>query len=129
MDVHSTQKSPDVHIPSGLHIIADCKGVNPNLLNDGDALQAILIDSLKDTGAHILEIRVQTFQPSGITLFAVLAESHASIHTYPTLGVAMLDLFTCGNIKARLGMEKLLTSLQPTHHHITVVERNLIQFN
>ncbi len=128
MNVHSNENSLDVHIPSGIHIIADCQGVDPNLLNDGKALQVILIDSLRETGAHILEIRIQKFQPNGVTLLAILAESHASIHTYPSLGVAMLDLFTCGNVKAHLGMEKLLASLQPKQHHITVVNRNLSQF-
>ncbi|MGK7945917.1 MAG: hypothetical protein AB4058_15750 [Microcystaceae cyanobacterium] len=62
MNVHSMQKPLDVHTPKGVHIIADCKGINPDLLNDGDALQLLLIDSLKETGAHILEIRVQTLR-------------------------------------------------------------------
>ena len=31
----------------------------------------------------------------GVSVVAVLAESHVSIHTWPELGYAALDLFTC----------------------------------
>ena len=39
----------------------------------------------------------KVFLPQGITGFALLAESHLSIHTWPEKGVAYCDIFTCGD--------------------------------
>ena len=36
------------------------------------------------------------FQPLGVTGLARLAESHISIHTWPEIGYAAVDVFTCG---------------------------------
>ena len=72
---------------------------------------------------------MHVFQPSGVTIFVLLAESHASIHTYPALGVAMLDMFTCGNINSQLGMDNILDNLKPTQSNIKIVERNVVNQN
>lgn len=37
------------------------------------------------------------FVPSGVTVLLLLAESHVSLHTYPDLGKAFFDAFTCGD--------------------------------
>jgi len=53
--------------------------------------------ALNMAGANILRVFGEKFQPQGVTLLALLAESHASIHTWPELGYAAIDLYTCGD--------------------------------
>ena len=50
-----------------------------------------------NAGATLLHIHVHHFQPNGISGVAVLAESHISIHTWPEVGYAAMDVFMCGN--------------------------------
>ena len=38
-----------------------------------------------------------SFNTQGVTAFAMLAESHISIHTWPEEGVAKCDIFTCSD--------------------------------
>ena len=47
--------------------------------------------------ANILRIIGEKFKPQGVTLLALLSESHASIHTWPEIGYAAIDLYTCGD--------------------------------
>ena len=47
--------------------------------------------------ANILRIFGEKFEPQGVTLLALLSESHASIHTWPEIGYAAVDLYTCGD--------------------------------
>ena len=47
--------------------------------------------------ANILRIIGERFEPQGVTLLALLSESHASIHTWPELSYAAIDLYTCGD--------------------------------
>jgi S-adenosylmethionine decarboxylase proenzyme len=34
--------------------------------------------------------------PQGVSAVSVLTESHMSVHTWPELGYAAFDIFTCG---------------------------------
>ena len=36
------------------------------------------------------------FSPYGVSGVVIIAESHLAIHTWPELGYAAVDLFTCG---------------------------------
>ena len=45
----------------------------------------------------LLGIQSHKFQPQGVTAVALLAESHISIHTWPENGMAICDVFTCGD--------------------------------
>jgi len=53
--------------------------------------------ALQMSNARILRIIGEKFKPQGVTLLALLAESHCSIHTWPEIGYAAVDLYTCGN--------------------------------
>ena len=79
--------------------------------------------------ANVLRVIGEKFQPQGVTLLALLSESHASIHTWPEIGYCAIDLYTCGDVtethraaeflkielKAKLAEEKeLVRSITPT---------------
>lgn len=82
---------------NGRHLILDLYDCDPEILNDYGELQRLLEASLVMAKANILRIVGEKFEPQGVTLLALLAESHASIHTWPQLGYAAIDLYTCGD--------------------------------
>ena len=81
----------------GRHLILDLYGCNPEILDNYEQLQQHLETALALAGANILRIFGEKFEPQGVTLLALLAESHASVHTWPELGYAAIDLYTCGD--------------------------------
>jgi len=84
-------------LSNGRHLILDLYGCDQELLNNYEELQQLLEASLVLAKANILRIFGEKFEPQGVTLLALLAESHASIHTWPELGYAAVDLYTCGD--------------------------------
>lgn len=82
---------------NGRHLILDLYDCDPAVLDDFEELQRLLESSLVMANATILRIIGEKFKPQGVTLLALLAESHASIHTWPELGYAAVDLYTCGD--------------------------------
>jgi S-adenosylmethionine decarboxylase len=98
----------------GRHLILDLYDCDPEILNDYDQLEEHLKVALSLAGANILRIFGEKFEPQGVTLLALLAESHASIHTWPELGYAAVDLYTCGDTtnthKAAEFLKKKLSS-------------------
>lgn len=82
---------------NGRHMILDLYDCDAEILDNYDLLSEYLETALRMSNATILRIFGEKFQPQGVTLLALLAESHASIHTWPELGYAAIDLYTCGD--------------------------------
>lgn len=80
----------------GRHCIFQLQDGNPTLLNDEDFVKTALIVAADAAGATLLQVATHKFEPQGVTGFALLAESHISIHTYPEYKFAAVDAFTCG---------------------------------
>jgi S-adenosylmethionine decarboxylase len=98
----------------GRHILADVYGVNAKLLDDLAGLTTLLVDAANDCGATVLGVESKHFDPSGVTVLVLLSESHVSIHTYPDLGFAAVDCYTCGDIAdPQKAIDYILEVLKP----------------
>ena len=53
-------------------------------------------DAALAAGAEIRECVFHKFSPQGVSGVVVISESHLAIHTWPELGYAAVDVFTCG---------------------------------
>jgi len=81
----------------GRHILAEVYGCNSDLLNDRDKVEEILVKAALEAGAEVREVAFHKFSPQGVSGVVVISESHLAIHTWPELGYAAVDVFTCGN--------------------------------
>ena len=79
------------------HILFDLKDCPFYLLDDARFVRNSLFHASILSESQILKIDFHKFQPQGVTAFAMLAESHISIHTWPEEGVAKCDIFTCSD--------------------------------
>jgi spermidine synthase len=82
---------------SGCHVLAEFTGIDPALADDARRLRSLLCDALTGAGATVCDVVDKRFEPHGVTVVALLAESHASIHTYPEQRAMFVDVFTCGD--------------------------------
>ncbi len=80
----------------GTHLLLTLKDCAVDL-NDEALLRDVVDRAAKATGATVLQLTSHRFHPQGITVLAVLAESHASLHTYPESSTVFWDCFTCGD--------------------------------
>ena len=55
-----------------------------------------MIDAALECGATIVQKCFHMFNPYGVSGVVIISESHLAIHTWPELGYAAVDLFTCG---------------------------------
>jgi len=79
----------------GRHTTADFYGCRREVLNDMDQLQKILSLAIHAADLRMLSIQTYQFSPEGITVLALLTDGHLGIHTYPEVGFAAIDIFTC----------------------------------
>ena len=108
----------------GKHILAEFILISSTLLNDTEALINTTENLIKQSGATLVETKINKFNPHGYTIFCVLKESHVSMHTYPEFGAMFLDIFTCGrNINPHIIADGLCNYLQPQKEKIQMIER------
>ena len=86
----------DVDEAVGRHCIAELYEGCPKKLNSESFIREVLTEAAKRSGATLLSLTSHSFTPQGVTALALLSESHLSIHTWPELGYAAVDAFTCG---------------------------------
>lgn len=112
---------------NGRHLILDLYECDPGILDNYKYLEEMLLTAIRMSGATLLRITGHKFEPEGVTLLALLAESHASIHTWPAQQYAAVDLYTCNpdGIKAQKAADFIQRKLQAKEVELQEVERKV----
>ena len=97
------------------HILFTLKGCPFELLDDESNIKLLLYNATKEAKSTLLNLATHKFDPQGVTGVAMLAESHISIHTWPEKGMAVCDVFTCGDTaEPQLAVEYMREQLKAT---------------
>ena len=80
----------------GQHLVASYSGCDESVLIDLPGIVQALHAAIAAAGATVLDQSQHIFPNGAVTVVMLLAESHASIHTYPEHRSCFVDLFTCG---------------------------------
>jgi S-adenosylmethionine decarboxylase len=73
-----------------------------------DSVMAGFVDALTNAGATVVQTVSHSFPGGGMTCVLILAESHAVLHTWPELGSASLDIFSCSpRLKSHAAIHEL----------------------
>ena len=104
------------------HILLDFYGGEH--LTDAAALRDAILKAADAAGSTVLSCDLHEFgDDAGVTGVAILAESHMSIHTWPEIDYAAIDIFMCGKADAEKAAKKLEELLKPKRTEITRVAR------
>ncbi|AWB45739.1 adenosylmethionine decarboxylase [Paenibacillus sp. CAA11] len=110
----------------GRHVAVDTWGVDFEVLNNAELLQAHLVEAAESCGATVLSVQSKQFEPQGATVLVMLSESHLSIHTYPERGFAAIDCYTCGEtVDPQLAIDYLVSVLKPERTYAKKLIRGL----
>lgn len=110
----------------GSHCILEMYECPSDLLDDLEHVRAALRQAAKLSGSTLLGETAHRFEPQGVTALGLLAESHISVHTWPELGYAAADVFTCGTeCKPERACEYLVKALQAGRHELRHIERGM----
>ena len=116
---------PVPHAPAagGHHLLADFWVADPEPLRRVATWEERLPDACRAAGATVLGARFHQFEPDGVTGVVLLAESHASVHTWPEAGLVTLDVFTCGALDTAAIVDAVRRWLTPVRERVTAVAR------
>jgi len=108
----------------GTHHIVELINCKSDKLNSVKDLEKIVREGINKSGLSYEKIITHQFNPVGVTLLAIISESHIAMHTYPEAGNVSLDVYTCSDAKKQEKFIELVKKqLKPKSTRIAEVQR------
>ena len=107
----------------GHHILVSLYGISFSLLDDLAGIREAFERAVKVCGATVLNRFSHQFHPQGVTIVYALEESHISLHSFPEKGSVAIDVYTCGDMNSREGMQVFIDHFSPIEVSIQEVNR------
>jgi S-adenosylmethionine decarboxylase len=96
---------------------------DPSILVDSEGLRALLYRAAAAGRATVLADEFYVFPNGAVTGVLLLAQSHLSIHTWPELFLANIDLLTYGDVDAESVLDVLRAGLGAERLQVVAVTR------
>ncbi len=113
--------------PLGEHYLIELYKCDRELLDNLGVVSDTMLEAARLAGATVIDERFHKFSPQGVSGVVVIAESHLSIHTWPELGYAALDLFTCNHdMNIHTAMDLLRQTFKPEDVEIRYLARGIL---
>ncbi len=111
----------------GCHIVAEMSLCDPEILSDLEFVQRSMIKAAEVANAEVREVAFHRFTPHGVSGVVVISESHLSIHTWPEIGYAAVDIYTCGaHTDPALALQYLCGEFRCTTMTTSTIQRGLL---
>lgn len=84
----------------GKHVYGNLYGVDPNILGDEKFLRSLVMKAAEMANVHLVEVKSWKFingDKEGVSVLALVVESHIALHTWPVYRFATVDVYTCGD--------------------------------
>jgi S-adenosylmethionine decarboxylase len=107
----------------GSHWIIEFFGCPNSILDNPVLLGEIMYKACAASDLSIIKQVEHSFTPHGVTMLALLSESHMSIHTWPEEGYCALDIFSCGQKNLQAAFDILRAEISPASHSVKVINR------
>ncbi|MFT6862617.1 MAG: S-adenosylmethionine decarboxylase proenzyme [Akkermansiaceae bacterium] len=103
----------------------ECGGCLCALLEDAELLKSTMIACAEEAGATVVDSLIHSYNPAGLSGVVVISESHLAVHTWPEIGYASFDIYTCGKRElAETIAQKLEAAFKPEKVSKKVLERS-----
>ena len=111
----------------GKHVYGNLYGVDPNKLWDEDFLRDLVVRAAEVANMKLVEVRSWKFEGyhGGVSVIALVLESHITLHTWPDYEYATVDVYTCGERgDPWKAFNFILEALQPEDYTVHFSDRS-----
>ena len=112
--------------PLGIQLLAEIWDCDGDRLNDIEGIEETMIRAANKSGAEIRKVAFHRFEPQGVSGGVVISESHLTIHTWPEMAYAAVDIFTCGeHVDPWDALESITQDLNAEEAHVIEISRGM----
>ncbi len=110
----------------GRHIYGNMLGCNNEILRDEDMLRNIAADAAHIGNMTLLDVKSWRIG-EGVSVVAIILESHITIHTWPEHSYATVDVYSCGaHTNPELAFQYIAERLEASKVDRGVADRSLV---
>ena len=110
----------------GRHVygnLYNCRNIE--LLRDPRRLEGVVVEAAKVGGMTLLDVKSWKIG-DGVSLVAIVLESHIAIHTWPEYGFATVDVYSCGShTNPQAAFDYIVEALKPEKVTMGLADRSL----
>lgn len=83
----------------GKHVYGNLYGCDARLIANERYLRKLVREAVKIANMHLVELKSWKFfnKKGGVSVIALVTESHVAVHTWPGYQYATVDVYTCGH--------------------------------
>ncbi len=111
----------------GRHVYGNLYGVEPERLWDEEGLKKLVVEAAHVANMTLVEVKSWKFTGfhGGVSVIALVLESHIAIHTWPDYKYATVDVYTCGERgDPWKAFNYIVEKLQPKHYVVHYADRS-----
>ena len=111
----------------GKHVFGNLYDLDEEILTDKDFLEKIVLDAVKIAKMKLVEIKSWKFggRKGGVSVIALVEESHIALHTWNEYRYATLDVYTCGEQSdPQAAFEYIVSQLRPKRYQMFYADRS-----
>ena len=107
---------------AGTHLFVDMWGASAT--DDETAIKESVIQAVEDSGATLLKMESSSFgEYAGVTVFAILAESHICVNTWFEERMVAIDVFFCAGLDPYRCIPALQAVFEPERMQVSEHKR------
>lgn len=110
----------------GKHVYANLYDPDPASISNEEFLRRIVVEAAEKANMHLVEVKSWSFggRKGGVSVIALITESHISIHTWVEYSYATVDVYTCGDHSDPWkAMEYIIEKLKPKRYSVGYANR------
>lgn len=112
--------------PESIHLLLEYWDCDRAALDDLQRVEVVMCEAARAAGASVRAQIFKPFEPQGVSGVVVIEESHLSIHTWPEVGYAAVDVLTCGKrCDPHKAHQVLVSGLKAGRYEMMEIRRGL----
>ncbi len=114
----------------GKHVYGNLFEIDEKIAGDLNSLTTMVVEAAKLGNMHILELITKKFSSymgvdGGVSVIALIEESHIALHTWPESMYATVDIYTCvAKSDPNVAFKYVLGLLKPKRHKMMNADRS-----
>ncbi len=113
----------------GKHVYGSFYGIDKEVAANEELLKSIVVRAVKESGATLYDIHSWKFQgrKGGVSVLALVLESHVALHTWIEYDYATIDIYTCGShTDPWKAFNVIKEALKPKYYTVHYADRSQI---
>ncbi|MCH1771258.1 MULTISPECIES: adenosylmethionine decarboxylase [Metallosphaera] len=126
MSEQVTFQSPEDRI-IGKHVFGNLYDIDPEDLNNEQLLKDLVLKAVEIAHMNLVEAKSWSFggKKGGVSVIALIEESHIALHTWNEYNYATLDVYTCGeDSDPQAAFKFIVEALKPRRYQVFFADRS-----